>query len=66
MLDIKLPIGLLFSVLGVILTIYGFITNSDLAMYQKSMHININLWSGIVMLIFGISMLLLSKLKKKQ
>jgi uncharacterized protein YhhL (DUF1145 family) len=65
MLDIKLPIGLLFTIMGIILTIYGVITNSDAAMYEKSLQININLWSGIIMLVFGITMLVLSKLKKK-
>jgi uncharacterized protein YhhL (DUF1145 family) len=65
MLDIKLPIGLLFTIMGIILTIYGVITNSDAAMYEKSLQININLSSGIIMLLFGITMLVLSKLKKK-
>ncbi|MBK7096363.1 MAG: hypothetical protein IPH57_15425 [Saprospiraceae bacterium] len=65
MLDIKLPIGLLFSIMGVILTIYGIVTKSDTAMYEKSLNININLWSGLIMLVFGIAMLILSKLKKK-
>jgi hypothetical protein len=65
MLDIKLPIGLLFTLMGIILTIYGTITNSDSAMYEKSLQININLWSGIIMLVFGIGMLILSKMKKK-
>lgn len=65
MLDIKLPIGLLFTIMGIILTIYGVITNSDAALYEKSLQININLWSGIIMLVFGITMLVLSKLNKK-
>ncbi len=66
MLDIRLPIGFLFSVLGVLLTIYGFTTSSDADMYTKSFSINVNLWSGIGMLVFGGVMLLSTKLGKKK
>lgn len=65
-LDIKYPIGLMFTLLGIVLTIYGLATLSDPAMYQKSFQININLWSGIGMLIFGLFMLSLIKKKKTE
>ena len=65
-LDIKLPIGLMFTIFGIILTVYGIFTNSDPQMYQKSFLVNINLWSGIGMLIFGIIMLALTKRKKAE
>jgi hypothetical protein len=66
MIDIKIPIGLMFSVLGVLLTAYGIATMSDTTLYQKSFGININLWSGVGMMIFGGIMLLLIKLGKKK
>jgi hypothetical protein len=66
MLDIKIPIGLMFSIFGVILLIYGFITRYDDALYQKSLSHNINLWMGSLMLVFGGVMLLLVKKKKSQ
>ena len=59
--DIKLPIGLMFSILGVILTIHGFITATNAEFYKKSLDININLWAGLFMLAFGIIMLAFSK-----
>lgn len=67
MIDIKLPIGLMFTILGILLTIYGFATMSDVEMYKKSFDINVNLWSGAGMLIFGIAMLIpaLAQRKKK-
>jgi hypothetical protein len=65
MLDIRIPIGLMFTVLGVMITIYGFVTISDTAMYTKSFGININIWSGIGMLVFGLVMLALTKIKRK-
>jgi hypothetical protein len=65
-IDIKLPIGLMFAILGSVLTIYGFVTKSDPEMYQKSLDININLWTGIIMLAFGLFMLLASIIQKKK
>jgi len=56
-IDIKFPIGLMFSIIGLILTIFGLFTNSDINLYHRSLGININLWSGIGMLIFGLIML---------
>jgi len=64
MLDIKIPIGLMFFVFGVIITIYGFITRNDAELYQKSFSHNVNLWMGGLMLIFGVVMLLLVRRKK--
>ena len=64
-LDIRLPIGLLFSILGVLLVFYG--TLSDTSVYERSLGININLWWGIAILAFGGVMLLFSwkSLRKK-
>ena len=52
-LDIRLPIGLMFTIFGLIISIYGLFTNSDSAMYAKSLSINVNLWMGLFMLVFG-------------
>ena len=65
-LDIKIPIGLMFSIFGIILTIMGLVTNSDTEMYQQSLGHNINLWSGLSMIVFGAFMLLTSTLIKKK
>jgi hypothetical protein len=60
-LDIRLPIGGLFVVLGLILAGYGIATDADAEQYARSMSVNINLWWGLVMLIFGGLMLLLAR-----
>ena len=65
-LDIKIPIGLMFSIFGIILTIMGIVTNGDTEMYQQSLGHNINLWSGLSMIVFGAFMLLTSTLLKKK
>jgi hypothetical protein len=56
-LDIRLPIGMMFSLLGALLAVYGFLTGSDIAMYQSSLNLNINLWWGAVLFLFGAAML---------
>jgi len=64
MLDIKIPIGLMFSIFGIVLLIYGFITRDDGALYQKSLSHNLNLWMGALSLVFGVVMLMLVKRRK--
>jgi hypothetical protein len=59
-IDIKFPIGLMFTILGILLTAYGFFTGGNEAMYTRSLGINVNLWSGCGMLVFGLIMLLLA------
>jgi hypothetical protein len=66
MLDIKIPIGLMFLIFGILLTIYGLFTMSDAEMYKKSFEINVNLWSGVGMLCFGGLMIFLSRKKIKK
>ena len=60
-LDIKIPIGLLFSILGVLLTIYGLATIGNMELYERSMNININLWTGLTMVLIGIVLLATAK-----
>ena len=57
-LDLRLPIGLMFSLFGAILVVYGFVSNR--AIYARSLGINVNLWWGVVLLVFGLVMLWLA------
>ena len=59
-LDIRWPIGLLFSLVGALLVIYGLATMSDAEIYRRSLDINVNLRWGLVVLAFGASMLALA------
>jgi hypothetical protein len=59
-MDLRLPIGGLFVMLGVLVGGYGVATNGDAAHYEQSLGININLWWGLVMLVFGAVLLLLA------
>ena len=64
-LDIRLPIGGLFAVLGLIVGGYGVATNGDAERYARSMSVNINLWWGLVMLFFGALLLLLARSSRR-
>jgi hypothetical protein len=66
MVDIRIPIGLMFSILGVLITIFGIVTKSDTSLYQRSLGINVNLVMGLVMLVFGLFMLYMAKRKKRR
>ena len=54
-LDVRFPIGGMFTIIGAILTVYGIV--SPAAIYEKSLGINVNLWWGLVLLAFGLVML---------
>jgi len=58
-LDIRIPMGLMFTILGVMVTGYGVF--SDRAIYQRSLGINVNLWWGLVLLAFGLVFLWLGR-----
>jgi hypothetical protein len=49
-IDIRLPIGVLFTLLGLLLCIFGLV--GDPAIYQRSLGINVNLGWGAVLLIY--------------
>ena len=57
-LDIRIPIGGMFTIFGVVLIVYGLV--SDPAIYERSLGINVNLWWGFVLLAFGLVMLWLA------
>ncbi|MFO1265388.1 MAG: hypothetical protein U1F67_00445 [Rubrivivax sp.] len=53
--NICMPIGLLLSIIGALLAVFGVF--SDPAVYQRSLGINVNLWWGLVMLAVGLGFL---------
>ena len=62
-LDIRLPIGLMFSIVGAILTAYGLMTRGS-EIYARSLGYNINFRWGVVLLAFGLLMLAAALWKK--
>jgi hypothetical protein len=64
-LDLRLPLGLMFSLIGLILLGYGLLTWGS-TQYALSLGINVNLAWGAVMLVFGATMFLLGWRARKQ
>ena len=56
-LDVRTPIGGLFTVVGALLVGYGVDTAGDATIYARSLSINMNLWWGSAMLLFGVVLL---------
>ena len=55
--DLRIAIGALFTVYGVLLALYGLL--GDKAQYSRSLGLNVNLLWGGVLLVFGLCMLLI-------
>lgn len=64
-LDLRIPMGLMFLIVGAMLSLYGLVTRGS-AIYQRSAGMNINLIWGIVMFVFGLAMFLLGRYSDKQ
>ena len=58
-IDIRLPLGILFLLLGAILVVYGAASNPSL--YGQSLGINVNFDWGVVLFAFGALMFILSR-----
>ncbi len=54
-LDVRWAIGGMFTVFGAILVVYGVLSSP--AIYERSLGINVNLWWGLALLVFGLVML---------
>ncbi|HEY0264270.1 MAG TPA: hypothetical protein VGC07_07085 [Granulicella sp.] len=65
-LDIRIPLGCLFQLVGAVLSIYGFVTRNSPEVYARSMDINLNLVWGLVMFVFGLVMFLVGRRQKWQ
>jgi hypothetical protein len=53
-LDIRFPIGIIFTIYGAVLMIYGAL--ADPAIFLNSLGVNIDIWWGAAMLLFGLFM----------
>ena len=50
-LDVRLPVGLMFAIMGALLVVYGIF--GDHAIYARSLDINVNVIWGSVLLVTG-------------
>jgi hypothetical protein len=65
-LDIRIPLGLVFLIIGAIMAIFGVFTQGDASLYEKSLGVDINLVWGGLMFAFGAIMFFFGKRQKWQ
>jgi hypothetical protein len=58
--DIRLPVGAIFTIYGVLLTVYGLIPGDGEARHML-LGLQVNIVAGVGMLIFGLSFLYLAR-----
>jgi hypothetical protein len=55
-LDIRIPLGMIFLIIGGIMAIFGIATHGG-AIYDRSLGIDLNLTWGAIMFVFGAIMI---------
>ncbi len=65
-LDIRIPLGMIFLIIGGIMAVFGLITRGSVDLYSRSLGVNLNLTWGILMFIFGLIMYIAGKRQKWQ
>jgi hypothetical protein len=58
--DIRLPVGAIFTIYGVLLTVYG-LTAGHVEARHMLLGLQVNIVAGVGMLIFGVSFLYLAR-----
>lgn len=64
-LDLRIPMGLMFTIVGALMSLFGFFTRGS-EIYERSAGLNINLIWGLVMLVFGVTMFVLGRRADKR
>lgn len=64
-LDLRIPMGLMFMIVGALMGLFGFFTRGS-EIYERSAGLNINLIWGLVMLVFGVTMFVLGRRADKR
>lgn len=59
--DLRIPMGMMFTMMGAVLMAFGLTTKDNPAMYVKCLGVNFNLWWGLGMLVFGLVMVTLGR-----
>ena len=65
-LDIRIPLGLIFFIIGGIMAVYGIATHGDAAVYERSLGVNLNMGWGLLMALFGAVMYIVGRRQKWQ
>ena len=64
--DIRMPIGMLFTLFGILLIAYGGATQGNAMYAEHSLGVNMSVWWGAALAALGLVMLALARLRRKQ
>jgi hypothetical protein len=64
-LDLRIPMGAMFTLVGVILSAFGLATKGS-PIYAAINGLDINLWWGLALLVFGLTMYLMGRRSQKR
>jgi hypothetical protein len=64
--DIRMPIGMLFTLFGILLIGYGAATQGSAMYAEHSLGVNVNVWWGGALLAFGLAMIGLTRMRRKE
>ncbi|HVC46977.1 MAG TPA: hypothetical protein VND90_06995 [Terracidiphilus sp.] len=53
-LDLRIPMGMMFSMAGAVLLAFGVATRNRPDLYTRSFGMNPDVWWGVVVLVFGL------------
>jgi hypothetical protein len=56
--DLRIPMGMMFTLMGAVLMAFGLSTKGNPEIYARSLGINANLWCGVALLVFGLVMVI--------
>jgi len=56
-IDLRIPMGMMFSMAGAVLLAFGLATRNQADMFAKSFGWNVDLWWGAAVLVFGLIVL---------
>jgi hypothetical protein len=65
-LDIRIPLGMIFLIIGGIMSIFGLVSRGDAGLYARSLGVNLNLTWGLIMFAFGLVMFIVGRRQKWQ
>jgi len=63
-LDIRVPLGMIFLIIGGIMGVFGLVTHGDATLYERSLGVDLNLTWGGIMFVFGAIMFAVGRKKK--
>lgn len=59
--DLRIPMGMMFTLMGAVLMAFGLSTKGNQELYARSLGMNANLWVGVALLVFGLFMVILGR-----